>query len=303
MASLQAKALNLALPMLAISRFSAAPELIEERLPKMRARPQERPRKRLHARFDITEDNSRGYPLITLRSKGGAGEDARHLLYLHGGGYIVDIADVHYDLVGRLCDATGASVSVPLYPLAPETKAVDVLGAMRALYGELAEQYGAHNITIMGDSAGGGMSLALAQMLKADGGPLPGRLVLYSPWLDAAASGEDQPELAKRDRMLTIGMLRKCGELYRGDLAVDDPRVSPLHGELEGLPPMAIFAGTRDVLVSDARRLVERLQAPGMPEHTYHEYADMMHVWMAVPIPEAKKVIAQTAQFLKEAAA
>lgn len=300
MASIRARLVNLALPLLGIKRFFAEPDRLDERIAKLRARKPLRPRAKWHKRFDIREFASRGFPVVTIEPRGGARSGASHLFYLHGGGYVMDIAAVHWDTVADLCERLGASATVPVYPLAPENKAPEVLAAMHSLYLELAARHGAQNITVMGDSAGGGMSLALAQMLKADGGLMPGTLVLYSPWLDATATAEGQRAIERRDRMLAVSGLEACGAMYSGDLARDDPRVSPLFGDLEGLPPIAIFSGTSDILIVDGRRLAKRLDEPGMPEHVYYEYKDMFHVWMLLPVPEAKQARSQTVDFIRE---
>ncbi|MBO6767492.1 MAG: alpha/beta hydrolase [Erythrobacter sp.] len=300
MASIRARLVNFALPLLGIKRFFSEPDKFDERIAKLRAQKPSRPRAKWHKRFAIREFASRGFPVVTIEPKDGARPDAPHLLYLHGGGYVMDIAAVHWDTVADLCERLEASATVPIYPLAPENKAEDVLAAMRSLYHELADRYGAKNITVMGDSAGGGMSLALAQLLKSEGAAMPGSLVLYSPWLDATATAEGQRAIEKRDRMLAVSGLEACGAMYRGDLSVDDPRVSPLFGELEGLPPMAIFSGTSDILLVDGRRLAERLGDEGMPEHIYREYEDMFHVWMLLPVPEGKRARGETVDFIRK---
>ncbi|MBX7528564.1 alpha/beta hydrolase [Qipengyuania vesicularis] len=300
MPSLRARLVELALPLLGIKRFFSEPDKLDERIAKLRRQAPIRPRAKWHRRFEITEVTTRGFPLVTISPKGGARPGAPHLLYLHGGGYVMDIAAVHWDTVCRLCEDLGASASVPIYPLAPEVKATQTLAAMRNLYDELVQQYGASSITVMGDSAGGGMTLALAQAIANDGGELPASLVLYSPWLDATASGEGQKAIEPKDRMLAIIGLEACGNLYAGDLPLDDHRLSPLFGPLKGLPPMAIFAGTHDILVVDARRLAEKLESPGMPDHRYHEYKNMFHVWMLLPIPEGRQTLEETVRFIRE---
>lgn len=300
MASIRARLVNLALPLLGVRRFFAQPDKLGERIAKLRRQKSVRPRAKWHQRFAIHEFASRGYPVVSVEPTDGAKPGAPHLLYLHGGAYVMDIAAFHWDTVMDLCERLGASATVPLYPLAPEAKAADTLEKMRALYLELAERYGAENVTVMGDSAGGGMALALAQMLKAEGAPLPASLVLFSPWLDASASDPGQREIEPRDRLLAVSGLGACGDLYRGDLAIDDPKISPLFGELLGLPPMAIFSGTADILLVDGRRLAQRLAEPGMPDHIYREYEDMFHVWMLLPIPEAKRALQETVDFIRQ---
>lgn len=297
MPSIRARLVAAALPLLGIKKFFADPE---RGIAKLRQQPSPRPKAKWSKRYDIVEDDARGFAVVTVSPKGGANAGAPHLLYLHGGGYVMDISPLHWEAVFKLCDRLGASATVPLYPLAPEHKAPEVLAAVRAIYNNLAEQHGASKITVMGDSAGGGMSFALAQMLKADGGPQPGSLVLWSPWLDATATEEKQIEIEPRDKMLTPQGLVACGQMYGGDLPLDDPRLSPLNGELEGLPRMAIFSGTHDILLVDGQRLKAKLDAmgEGAPEHEYHEAEAMQHVWMLLPIPEGKRALEQTADFI-----
>ena len=300
MVSLRARIVNFGLPLLGIKRFFSEPEKLDSRIAKLRRQASPRPGRKLREKFAISEHARDGYDVVTIAPKGGAREGAPHLFYLHGGGYVMDIAPVHWNTVARLCQMLGASATVPVYPLAPEHKATHILAAMRKLYGELADRYGAANITVMGDSAGGGMSLALAQMVKADGGTLPGSLVLYSPWLDATACASGQREIERRDRMLAIRGLEACGQLYRGDLKIDDPRVSPLFGPLDGLPPMLIFSGTSDILLVDGQRLASRLEEGGSTSHLYREYDGMFHVWMLLPIPEGTRALEETAEFIRK---
>ena len=235
MASLRARLIAHVLPLLGIKRFFSQPERLTERIAKQRKKASPRPRKAWHRSFVISEDTEHGFPVVTVTPKAGAKPGAPHLLYLHGGGYVMDIATLHWDLVLDLCRRLGASATVPLYPLAPENKAAEVVGKMGGLYRDLAARHGAEAMTVMGDSAGGGMALALAQQLRDAGEPLPGRLVLYSPWLDATGQADGQRAIEPRDPMLGVSGLAACGDLYRGALAIEDPRVSPLFGDLAGL--------------------------------------------------------------------
>ncbi len=275
---------------------------MDARLRKMRLKGPDLPAARMHRAYDISVQNDRGYPVHTVSPKGGVEQGGPHILYLHGGGYIMDIAGPHWGFIMRLCSALGASVSVPLYPLAPENKAATILPQMQELTRDLTATYGAQNMTIMGDSAGGGMTLALAQMLRDTGDPPPARLVLLSPWLDATGTHPDQPELEKRDNLLAVAGLKASGQMYAGDLPITDPRVSPLFGSLDGLPPIQMFAGTADILLPDAQRLKERADStPAAPAVEYHEYRDMFHVWMLLPIREGKRVVREIAAFIETA--
>lgn len=300
MPSLRARLVNLALPLLGIKRFFSEPDKLEDRIAALRRKPTVMPRNALRKQFDIVEDDSPGYKVITMTPLDGDPARGPHLLYLHGGGYVMDIAAVHWDSIAQLCSDLGASATVPLYPLAPEHKATEVLDAMRALYNDLAAKNGAAGITVMGDSAGGGMALALAQMVRAEGGELPASLVLFSPWLDATADAPGQRDVEARDRMLAVSGLEACGAMYRGELAPDDPMVSPLFGSLEGLPPMAIFSGTSDILLVDGRRLNDKLTALGSRSHVYCEYPGMFHAWMLFPVPEGRQALDEAADFIRQ---
>lgn len=300
MPSLSARLVNLALPLLGVKRFFSQPEKLDARIAKLRRKPSLRPGKAILADFDVVEDTSRGFAVVTLTPKEGASAEAPHLLYLHGGGYVMDIAAVHWDSVAWLCRELGTSATVPLYPLAPEHTADEVLDGVYGLYRDLAQDMGANRICVMGDSAGGGMSLAVAQLAKQQGDAMPGQLVLFSPLLDVSMSDPLQREIEPRDRMLGISGVKACSDRYRGELPAEDPRISPLLGDLEALPPTAIFAGTSDILMVDSRKLDERLTALGSTTHLYREYADMFHVWMLLPIPEGRQALGETADFIRQ---
>ena len=297
MPSLRARLVEALLPLLGIKRFFAQPDRMDARIARLRRKKPVRPRSKWHKHFDISETVQDGYPLITVNPKGGAVPGGPHILYLHGGGYVMDIADLHYDAVCTLCADLGASASIPLYPLAPETTVATTLPAMRRLYDRLADQYGAGALHVMGDSAGGGMTLALAQDVVASGGPPPASLVLFSPWLDATGSGEGQAALEARDKMLALAGLSACASRYGGDVPPHDPRLSPLFGKLDDLPPTAIFVGTHDILLVDGQRLAARICAADSP-HLYREYDAMPHVWMLLPVPEGKQALTETAAFV-----
>ncbi|MFJ1256964.1 alpha/beta hydrolase fold domain-containing protein [Cupriavidus sp. CuC1] len=137
----------------------------------------------------------------------------------------------------------------------------------------------------MGDSAGGGMALALAQVARDTGRALPGRLVLLSPFLDATGSNPAIDALEPLDPMLSkLGGI-ECGRVYAGGDPVTLPQVSPIYGSLRGLPPVTLFIGTHDVLLPDCRTYRALAEQQGLPLR-YYEYEGMFHVWMLLPMPE-----------------
>ncbi|TAL03051.1 MAG: alpha/beta hydrolase [Rhodospirillaceae bacterium] len=252
------------------------------------------PPKRMLKRLDLKVERHDDGPVYRLTPRGGS-SPALCLLYLHGSGYVMEMHAVQWKLVEGLMALTDAQVVAPMYPLAPEHCALEGLDMVRRVYLGLVEQYGAGRIVVMGDSAGGGLALALAQMLRDAKEPLPAALVLFSPWLDVSVSGADQPELERGDPALAINFLREAGQMWARDLPLDDPRVSPLFGDHTALPPTIVFAGTRDILCSDARRLAER-----STDAVIREYPEMMHVWPVAPIPEGRRALEEAAAFIHQ---
>lgn len=216
------------------------------------------------------------------------------LLYLHGGAYVHELQSVQWALTAGLIKRIPATVIAPIYPLAPEHTWREGLASVERVYRRAVEEVGAHNVIVYGDSAGGGLALALAQRLRDSGSPLPAALILFSPWLDVSVSGADQPNLARRDPVLSIDFLRRAGRLWASDIPVDDPRVSPLFGNHKDLPPTMVFSGSRDILDSDALRL-----AAANPEIEHRHFPGMMHVWPAAPMPEGRQALDQAADFIR----
>lgn len=249
----------------------------------------------MRRRLEVTEADEAGMRVFTVRPREGGSRDV--ILYLHGGAYVHDIMAVQWGFVERLVEATGATIVVPLYPLAPEHNAADVFARMVPLYDRILAQAGPERVTVLGDSAGGGLGLALAQGARKRGGPLPARLVLVSPWLDVTVSDPSQPARARRDRMLDLPGLRAAGRWYAGDLPPHDPRISPLFGSLRGLPPLQVFTGTHDLISPDSRRLRKRAEREGA-RLRFHEYPGQFHVWPLVDLPESRQAIAQMAGFI-----
>lgn len=213
----------------------------------------------------------------------------RHrVVYFHGGGYVGEIDAAHWRVCRRMCTVVPAQISVPIYPLAPGATAETTVATAADIVQDVVRDAGdMRYVTLMGDSAGGGMALAVAQQLR-DRGLGGARLILIAPWLDATMTYEILDERAIRDPMLSIARLKRAGELYAGDLDLKDPRVSPIFGELRGLGPITVFVGTRDLLVHDARRLRDLAQAAGV-EITYYEEEELIHVWPILPLPEARR--------------
>ncbi|MBK8470534.1 MAG: alpha/beta hydrolase [Candidatus Phosphoribacter sp.] len=217
---------------------------------------------------------------------------AHRVVYFHGGGYVGEIDPNHWSVCRRIATLTPARVVVPIYPVAPGTTAEVTVPTAAAIAADVIADAilgggDASLVTLMGDSAGGGLALAVAQALRDEQIAAP-RLVLIAPWVDATMTHSDIDVVGARDPMLSIPRLTRAGELYAGHLAVSDPRVSPINGSMTGLGPMTIFAGTRDLLLPDARRLRDAAREAGVAVE-YHEGEGLIHVFPILPLPEARQ--------------
>lgn len=207
------------------------------------------------------------------------------ILYLHGGGYCVGSPRTHRELASRIARTAGRPCIVPDYRLAPDHPAPAGLDDAAAVYSALVAATG-EELSVAGDSAGAGLALALCLRLKATGQALPSRLALMSPWTDMSLSGASIDGRADRDPYLNRSVLESFAEAYSPDFRNSDA-VSPLFGDLAGLPPMLIQVGSDEVLLDDAVRLADRATKAGVTVRL--EVGEgLFHVWQAVPTaPEA----------------
>ncbi|NMI00459.1 alpha/beta hydrolase fold domain-containing protein, partial [Pseudonocardia acidicola] len=216
-----------------------------------------------------------GVPSVRYVAPGATGPHV--VLFLHGGGYVTGSSGSHGTLAGHLSRASGAPVHLLHYRRAPEhpypAAVDDAYAAYRALR---AAGHTAQRIAVVGDSAGGGLVLALALRLRSAGEALPATLGLISPWLDLDLSHPAVRANAGRDAMLDPRWLAVAARAYRAGAPADSPELTPLHADLSGLPPMHVVAGADEVLVGDADTLVDRARATGVAV-TYRRAPGMWH--------------------------
>lgn len=224
-----------------------------------------------------------GLPCLQLTPR--EHSEDRLLVYVHGGGYSLGSAATHRPLAARLARALGCKALLPDYRLAPEHPCPAALDDTLAVWRALPQGVRARAI-LAGDSAGGGLALALAMRLRDAGEQLPSALVLLSPWTDLTISGESVDRLAEHEVMLARPGLEWMAARYAGALARDDVRVSPLFGSFEGLPRMLIQVGEYEVLLDDARRAAQRASDAGVAT-TLQIWERQVHVFQATPMLEA----------------
>ena len=208
------------------------------------------------------------------------------ILYLHGGAYINQIDSLQVSFCDKLAKKTKATIFAPLYPLAPNHTYKETYQFVEKLYEWILEFE--KPVTVMGDSAGGGLTAAFCEYLANNQIELPKQLILISPWVDVSMSG-DYEKYRDLDPMLGIEALPKVGEAWSGDFYTKYYKVSPLFVNVEKLPPTKIFVGTHEVFYPDILAFYNKLKDYDVDVELFVG-EEMPHVYPIYPvIPESKE--------------
>ena len=231
------------------------------------------------------------------------GTDARRVvLYLHGGGYTMGSINTHRDLAQRLSRATAARVLLIDYRLAPEhphpAAVEDAVAAYRWLLGAGVRPA---DLVVAGDSAGGGLTVAMLVAARDQKLPMPAAAVCLSPWVDLEGIGESMHTKAAADPMVQRDPLLKMAAHYLAGQNARTPLAAPLYADLRGLPPLLIQVGTAETLLDDAVRLAEKARSAGV-RVTLDPWEDMIHVWQAfaMMLPEGQQAIDRIGEFVRQ---
>ena len=260
------------------------------------------PGDRLHPVPDdvlVTDVTVGGVPAHWLAAPGT--DPGRVLLFLHGGGYELGSVRSDGELAARLGRASGMRVLFPEYRLAPEhpfpAAIDDVLAAWRWL--RTSQDLSAPSIAVAGDSAGGGLTVALLVALRDAGQTLPAAAALMSPTVDLTSSGASMTERAEQDPISTPAMLAQFAADYLAGADPKTPLASPLFAALAGLPPLLIQVGTADLLLSDSERLATAAAEAGT-DVTLQIGEGLPHVYqLLLGTPEAAQATEQIGTFLR----
>jgi acetyl esterase/lipase len=221
----------------------------------------------------------------------------KHLLYFHGGAFVSGFLSFHWKFLASLVERTCCTISAPDYPLAPDYTYKESFAMAEWIYAKLLESHDPRDLILMGDSAGGGFALSLAQKLHMDRIPQPDQIILLSPWIDLTLSNPQLLAFRGFEPFLGIDGLRNIGKLYAGDTPPDHYLLSPVNGPLDGLAKISLFIGTKDILLADARKLKYQLSSIGESVN-YFEYEEMAHAWMFLNFPESKKAREQLVKLI-----
>ncbi|TAL44661.1 MAG: alpha/beta hydrolase [Salinibacterium sp.] len=286
MASLLSRLAPIVITLRGTKRLLSSPHRTLARITQLREHPEPyEPPRSLSKKVDVSLSVIGDWPVYEIAPKGTPADN--RALYLHGGCYVFEIDPLHWSLVAALATQASARITVPIMPLAPQGTASSVVPAVADLAASLIDEVGADRVSILGDSSGGGMALAVALELLERGLPPVKATILSAPWLDITCTDPMIDVIAPNDPWLAAPGLKAAGALYCAALSEDDRRVSPLFGSLVGLGPITMFSGTRDILNADARRLLPLAEAAGIAVD-YHEGEGMIHNYAILPTPEGR---------------
>jgi monoterpene epsilon-lactone hydrolase len=228
-------------------------------------------------------------------------DEEQVLLYLHGGGYILGSLRSHRDMAARLGAAAGVRSLLIDYRLAPEhvfpAAIDDALATYRWL---LARGMRPEHIVLAGDSAGGGLALALLQVLRDKDVPMPAGAVLLSPWTDLVGTVGSRTAREAVDPIFSAQDINALPSFYVGAEDARNPLISPINAVLHGFPPLLVDVGSDEVLLDDSLQIAEHAGAANVPvELTVWD--DMWHVFQqfAYVLPEGQQSLENIGKFIR----
>lgn len=243
----------------------------------------------------VHEETVAGFPVITLTPRKPSG---RELMYLHGGAYVFPLREAHWWIIAALIRRTGATVTVPLYGLAPWHSVAEALPFVDAVHQAVARRAAGGRIFVAGDSAGGGLALAHVIDRRNRGQSQPRAIFLFAPWVDCTMSNPDIAPLEHLDPMLDVPGLVYCAQLWARGLPLDSWQVSPVNDSLAGLAPMHLFQGGRDLLLPDAERFAAKAAEASLPVELKIARGGF-HVYVAATFtPEARSALGSVARVI-----
>lgn len=249
----------------------------------------------------VTTERLEGYgcPVVRLRP---AQPSNIHIVYLHGGAFVYPLTSMHWLIIAALINRTQATVTVPSYALAPESSFDHSIGAVDAVVEDMLADSADNRVILAGESSGGNLAIVEAMRSRDRGGPQPAGVVLFSPWVDVATAHPEIEQLKAHDPILAQPGAQAAGRWWAGERSITDPMISPVHGDLRGLPPITMLHGGFDILRPDAEKFADAACAAGN-DFEYHFEPEAFHVYVAaVTTPEAQQGLDLVARRIVHAA-
>lgn len=247
---------------------------------------------------EVTERSFQNMQVFVLNE--GNNQAQKVILYLHGGGWTNQPLSFHWRFVDRLAQTLDAKVIVPIYPKVPHFNAGHAFAKLLALYKATIETISdPKQLVIMGDSAGGNLSLGLVQLLKREQLPQPKEIIVLSACVDMTFENPAIPGYEKKDPLLSAGGIAVITERWADGKTLTDPLLSPIYGDFTEIAPISHFLGTHESLYPDGVAFDKKLTDKGIAIDTF-VYPKMNHVFVLMPIPEAKDAFAKIKRIIQQ---
>lgn len=234
--------------------------------------------KEIEQECKIEEKQFMGRKIFILKDKNVIASK-KYILYFHGGSYVAEATQNHFNFLEKIAKDTKYTIIMPDYPLTPKYTYDDVFDMVVPLYKEIISKIDHNDLILMGDSAGGGLALALYEKISTDFIDIPSKTILISPWLDVRMQNENINEVSKNDDILSKEKLILAGRAYAGKDGMDKYLVNPIMGDLSKLNNISIFTGTYDILNPDALLLKEKADKVG-GDVKLKVYDKAKHIWL-----------------------
>ena len=264
--------------------------LLPKRIDRSTPPPNHAPPKKFYQKYQIEEHNVNGTRLWLFGPRNKAARN--WIYYIHGGAFVDGMMPAHWLFLERFVKRSDAIIAVPDYPLTPRANAVQAMEALTRCYEFFLQQTTPTSITCMGDSSGGGMCVVLSRQLKDQTAMLPSQLILFSPWLDISLCNPGIEQLDRVDPFLGLEGLRSVANWYSAGLGLEHPLANPMQGDHSDLPPITLFIGSLDILHPDCVEFEKSVQASS-GQIELKCFPNMLHLWMFLPVKEAKQVYKQ----------
>ena len=231
-------------------------------------------------KYDLTVEKYLERNIFIVKSKNETKSNIK-ILYFHGGSYMAEATKQHWEFIENLVNDTGATVILPDYPLTPKYNYKDVFNMVIPLYKEIQQKINVNNeLILMGDSAGGGLALALLESLTQEENiVMPRKTILISPWLDVRLNNSEIEKSQEKDKKLNKEALKLSGIAYAGEDGINSYLVNPIDGDLSKLTNLTIFTGTNDILNPDVHVLQEKAKQMDV-RIDVKEYENATHIWL-----------------------
>ena len=225
--------------------------------------------------------------------------DQTIIFYVHGGEFVYNPLGSHFDSLYEIAKKTNSMVILPIYHKLPNYTYKDNYPVLISLYKEVLTSHPNSKIILMGDSAGGGMALVLAQLFRSEGIRQPNEIILISPWVDLNTEHPQLDAYEEADPLLVPWKLQMLGKMWAGDRDTSDPMVSPIFGDFNDLAHITLFVGTREIFFPDIIKLDKILTDNGI----FHDLIvgqEQNHVYVLYPIPEGKDARAKIINIINQ---